>query len=74
MGYTNTFDYFKEAQIVLNQAVFLWLHQHLSFLTPDFVHQRLYFCKPDFRTYNSCRSMILSDFVYSLGVKFLFCP
>ncbi|WP_078130466.1 integrase core domain-containing protein [Leptospira alexanderi] len=39
----NTFNCFKEAQIALNQVVFLYnnvrLHQHLGFFTPDFVHQ-----------------------------------
>ncbi|EMM73704.1 integrase core domain-containing protein [Leptospira weilii] len=39
----NTFNCFKEAQIALKQAVFLYnnarIHQHLGFLTPHFVHQ-----------------------------------
>ncbi|WP_061222705.1 integrase core domain-containing protein [Leptospira weilii] len=42
-GLYNTFDCFKEAQIALKQAVFLYnnvrIHQHLGFLTPNFVHQ-----------------------------------
>ncbi|ALO27157.1 integrase core domain-containing protein [Leptospira borgpetersenii] len=42
-GLHNTFNCFKEAQIALNQAASLYnsfrLHQHLCYLTPDFVHQ-----------------------------------
>ncbi|ONF93152.1 IS3 family transposase, partial [Leptospira santarosai] len=41
-GLRYTFDSFKEAQSVIQQAVFLYnnvrLHQHLGF-TPEFVHQ-----------------------------------
>ncbi|WP_346275011.1 integrase core domain-containing protein [Leptospira santarosai] len=42
-GLRNTFNDFKEAQSTIKQAVFLYnnvrLHQHLGFLTPEFVHQ-----------------------------------
>ncbi|MDI7188114.1 integrase core domain-containing protein [Leptospira santarosai] len=42
-GLRYTFDSFKEAQSMIQQAVFLYnnvrLHQHLGFFTPEFVHQ-----------------------------------
>ncbi|ENO72469.1 integrase core domain protein, partial [Leptospira interrogans serovar Valbuzzi str. Valbuzzi] len=42
-GLQNSFNCFKEAQIALNQAIFLYnnvrLHQHLGFLTPEFFHR-----------------------------------
>nr|EMN19603.1 integrase core domain protein [Leptospira santarosai serovar Arenal str. MAVJ 401] len=42
-GLRYTFNDFKEAQSAIKQAVFLYnnvrLHQHLGFLTPEFVHQ-----------------------------------
>ncbi|EMP01162.1 integrase core domain-containing protein [Leptospira santarosai] len=42
-GLRYTFNDFKEAQSAIKQAVFLYnnvrLHQHLGFLTPEFVRQ-----------------------------------